>query len=184
MSVSASWNDPDPALLGDLVFDSKVEADFRQAMRRHAAGVCVLSSGEGEAITGMVVTAVTSFSMDPPSLLVCVNDGASVAPLIRQSRRFAVSLLGPDHADVVETFCRAPSGPERFAKGDWRRDEADAPWLADAVAHITCEVVAETSFGTHTALVGRVRAVRLGPASSSLVFRDGVYGPFGQTPTA
>ena len=34
-------------------------------MRRHAAGVCVITLGTGEEVNGMAATAVTSFSMDP-----------------------------------------------------------------------------------------------------------------------
>ena len=41
-------------------------ASFKTAMRRHAAGVCIISTGTGYEVNGMAVTAATSFSLAPP----------------------------------------------------------------------------------------------------------------------
>jgi flavin reductase (DIM6/NTAB) family NADH-FMN oxidoreductase RutF len=155
--------------------ESDAPALFRQAMRRHAAGVCVLSAGQGERLNGMAVTAATSFSMDPPSVLVCVNEAASLAPQLVDGACFGLTVLGREHEEVAAAFGSKPSGPARFRHADWRRPGDDAPWLEGAPANLSCIVERRLTYGSHTAVIGRVTAVRLGPDAPSLVFRDGVY---------
>ena len=57
-------------------------ASFRDAMRRLAATVTIISArGEGRR-HGITATAVTSVSRDPPSLLVCVTGSGSLHGLL------------------------------------------------------------------------------------------------------
>ena len=144
-------------------------------MRRHAAGVCILTVGEGEAVNGMAATAVTSFSMDPPSLLACVNRQASIAQAMRPGARFGVTVLGRRHEEVVARFSRKPAGRARFDDDQWRFVEDGRPWLADAVANLDCEVQVCVAFATHQALVATVTGARLGPQGPSLIYRDGAF---------
>ena len=149
---------------------------FRAAMRRHVAGVCVVSTGRGDDANGMAVTAATSFSLDPPSVLVCVNEAASVAAQLRSGALFTLTVLGAHHRDVAEAFSRKPAGRARFRVGAWVLPPDGPPRLDDAPANLRCRVVRELAFGSHRALVGEVEAVRLGPDGGSLMYRDGAYG--------
>lgn len=148
---------------------------FRQAMRRHAAGVCIVSTGEGEDVNGMAVTSATSFSFDPPSVLVCVNETASIAARLGEGCVFGLTLLGRAHEAVAAAFSRKPSGRPRFDHGAWMLEAGEPPWLADAPANLACVVERTLSYGTHMALIGRVRSAKLGPHGPSLVYRDGRY---------
>lgn len=160
---------------GAAAAPSALQASALAALRRHAAGVCVLTGGAGEEVNGMVVTAATSFSMEPPSVLVCVNRSASVSALVEGSGAFGLTLLAREHEAVASAFSRKPSGRPRFATGDWRFEPDRTPWLADAPANLWCRVERSLAYATHTAFVGRIEAVRLGPDRPSLVYRDGVY---------
>ena len=157
------------------VIDDFMEQDFRTSMRRHASGVCIVTAGSGEDVNGMAVTAATSFSMEPPSILVCINHSASISQALHQGRRFGLTILGSHHQDVAAAFSRKPSGRPRFENGRWRLDPEETPWLEDAPANLSCVVEARLSYGTHLARVGRVLEVRLGPDAPSLVYRDGRY---------
>ena len=148
---------------------------FRQAMRRHAAGVCVISAGRGENVNGMAATAVTSFSMDPPSLLICVNEAASIASQLGEGSAFGVTILGRDHEFIAAAFSRKPSGRARFAHGAWQLEAAAPPWLSNAPANMSCVVARTMTYGTHLALIGHVVSVRIGPDAPSLIYRDGQY---------
>ena len=151
------------------------DAAIKEAMRRHAAGVCILTVGEGEAVNGMAATAVTSFSMDPPSLLACVNREASIAHVLRPGARLGVSVLGRRHEEVVARFSRKPTGCARFDDEHWRFVEEGQPWLADAVANLSCEVQVGVGYATHLALIAIVTRARLGPEGPSLIYRDGLF---------
>ncbi len=144
-------------------------------MRRHAASVCIVSVGTGEAVNGMAVTAATSFSMSPPSMLVCINESASVAQDLKEGVRFGLTLLGRGHEAVAAAFSRKPSGRSRFDSGRWCLGTGELPWLEDAPASLGCTAVRALSYGTHRAVIGRVDSVHLADALSSLVYLDGAY---------
>jgi flavin reductase (DIM6/NTAB) family NADH-FMN oxidoreductase RutF len=75
-------------------------AAFRSAMALLAAPVTVVTgrTAEGDPF-GFTASAVTSLSLDPPLLLICVNRGAnSHDPLVR-ARSFCVNVLD-DEADA------------------------------------------------------------------------------------
>ena len=55
---------------------------FKEAMRRLAATVTIVTAAKGDESYGMTMTAVTSLSMDPPSLVICVNRNASLHPVL------------------------------------------------------------------------------------------------------
>ena len=154
-------------------------AELRAAMRRHAAGVCILTTGAGEAVNGMAVTAVSSFSLDPPSMLVCVNRSASVVRDVEVGGRFGLSLLARGDERLVEHFAGRPSGRERFCDPSWRLNAGELPRLEGAPANLGCRLERTLAYGTHLAWIGLLEQVRLGPDAPSLVYRDGALGPFG-----
>ena len=77
---------------------------FRLAMRQLVSGVCLITHGRGEARVGMTATSVSSLSMDPPTLIVCVNKSASLYARLRRGDAFGVSVLGAQHAEFADRF--------------------------------------------------------------------------------
>ncbi len=148
---------------------------FKAAMRRHAAGVCILSTGTGDAVNGMAVTAATSFSAEPPAMLVCVNQSASICAQLSLGTCFCLTLLGTQHAAVAQAFSRKPAGRPRFDHGGWLLEPGHLPVLPDAPANVACRVERVLAYGSHFAFVGLVEQLRLGPDTASLVYRDGTY---------
>ena len=168
-----SMADPVPAPVaaeGEVLRDG-----FRAAMRRLASTVAVVTCRRDGEWAGMAATSVTSLSMDPPSILVCVNRGASIRGAIRQGSPFTVNLLDRDHAPVSMAFGGAKTGAERFGVGSWQAGEAGVPWLEDGVAAIDCVVDAEIEYGTHSIIIGRVRGARICGEATPLIYLDGHY---------
>lgn len=62
--------------------DQALRDDFKQAMRRLATTVAIVTTGSGETYAGMAATAVMSVTADPPTLVVAVNRTASMASLL------------------------------------------------------------------------------------------------------
>lgn len=148
---------------------------FKGAMRRLAATVTVISTGEGGERQGMTATAVTSVTTDPPAILVCVNQSASLHPLMATGTRFCVNLLHNAHTDVAGAFGGKLQGAERFSAGTWADNDAGVPYLTDAQANIFCTVDALMLYGTHTIFVGKVDQVRLFGDIAPLIYQDGRY---------
>lgn len=156
-------------------FTDDLVLDFKGAMRRLAASVTVISLGNGDIRHGMTATAVTSVSMDPPSILVCVNRKTWLHALLEQSGSFCVNVLHHEHKDVSRAFAGGLEGDERFQIAEWAYDPTGVPYLVGAQSNIFCTKKLVTPYGSHSIIVGEVSGVKLRPDISPLVFRDGGY---------
>ncbi|ATQ43575.1 flavin reductase family protein [Caulobacter mirabilis] len=148
---------------------------FRSAQRRLAATVAVITAGQGEDAVGITATAVTSVSMDPPSLLVCVNRAASLHAVVAATGRFRVTYLRADQPEVARSFSGGRPQAERFGSAGWRLDGDGGPALDEALAACVCELEEAVDFGTHTIFVGRVAQAETGDGRP-LLYCDGVFG--------
>jgi len=158
---------------------SAVTPSLRDAMRQIAGGVSVITAGIGEERTGLTATSATSLSLDPPTMIVCVNRAASAWPVIRRNRHFCVNILGARHADVADRFAGrgGVKGAERYAEAFWSALDTGALALADALAAIDCEVEEIVERHSHGIVIGAVRAVRICDGEP-LVYSQGRYGVF------
>lgn len=150
---------------------------FRAAMRKLAGAVSVLTVGQGEERTGLTATSVSSLSVEPPTLLICVNRGASsFAPLLKE-RAFAINVLRPHHEDVADRFAGKGGlkGPARYQGADWTRLATGAPVLADALAAFDCELEDAIERHSHVIVIGRVLASRITESAEPLLYWAGTY---------
>ena len=148
---------------------------FRQCMRRLAASVSVISCAREGGWFGMAATAVTSLSLEPCSMVVCLNTSSSViGPLIAEGR-FYVNVLKRSHADVSSAFGGKLKGSERFGAGHWEGDALGIPYLTDAQANLLCSVGETIRYGTHVVVIGKVEEVRFAEEVSPLIYQDGTY---------
>ncbi|WP_175687383.1 flavin reductase family protein [Burkholderia multivorans] len=148
--------------IADLDAAQAVAADFRNAMRRLASSVTLVTSlDEYGAPHGMAASAVIPVSMDPPSMLVAANRSSGLHPVVRSRGSFCVNLLADNHQELLLPFSQSARRTERFAAGGWREGYASLLYLPSAPAAMFCELDQEIDYGTHTLFVGRVMSVRL-----------------------
>lgn len=130
------------------------EAAYRRAISRFASGVTVITAFDAEgAPRGMTASAVTSLSLEPLQLLVCISTRLPTHTVIDEGGRFAVNILGEGDEELALRF--ADPDADRFA-GIRLRDGFAAPALEDAIAVFDCEV-AEVPGGDHSIFIGRVQ---------------------------
>ena len=151
-------------------------ASFRDAMRRLAATVTIVSARGADRRHGITATAVTSLSMEPPSLLVCVNRAGSLHALLSESDRFCVNLLRSEQAALSDAFSGKLPSEERFLHGAWREDSTGLPYLADGQASIFCRRKEAIQQGSHSIFIGEVESVLLSEDVSPLIYSNGAYG--------
>jgi flavin reductase (DIM6/NTAB) family NADH-FMN oxidoreductase RutF len=137
----------------------------------------VITAGRGSDISGMTVTSVTSLSVDPPTLIVSVNRGASSWPLIRRYGFFGVNILNADQLDIAERFAGKDGlkGAARFAGADWFTRASGAPLLSGALAAIDCEVEEVVERHSHAIVIGRVLDLQVSPRTAALAYWRGQY---------
>ena len=147
---------------------------FRQAMRRLAGSVAILTTEEAGLPRGIVVTAVMSLTMAPAALVVAVNRTSSISGPLSSGRAFCVNLLGRHHAAMCADFAGLPVD-SRFGVGDWARTGHGLPYLRDAQTVVICEQGPVHEFGTHRLIIGLAKEILLGPDVDPLVYADGGY---------
>lgn len=151
--------------------------DFRDAMRAFVGNCSVLTVGDGDEASGLVVTSAISLSADPPLLLACVNRNASAHPLLEKYGRFGWSSLGAAHQAVAERFSGfgGVSGAARYEGAEWETAISGARLLKGASAAFDCTVEEMVARATHSIVIGRVRAIRTAPGAGALIYWNGAY---------
>ena len=149
--------------------------DFKQAMRRVASTVNVITVCVGGEPMGITATAMSSLTMDPPSLLICINRTASLHSPLEDVSHFCVNVLHRSQEDIARMFADRSQQGLRFASG-WHLDCDRPPRLADAQAAILCRRIKHFPYGTHSIFVGEVEEVKARDDVDPLVYVDGRYG--------
>ncbi|MDO9105318.1 MAG: flavin reductase family protein [Methylovulum sp.] len=132
--------------------------DFKQALQLWASGVTVVTTrSEKFGTQGMTVTAFSSVSVEPPQILVCINDRADTGEGIHESQCFAVNVLAADQQEVSNQFAGGSSQQQRFENTAWQPGVTGAPILSDSLMSLECTVVDKVRAGTHWIIIGAVQ---------------------------
>ena len=128
---------------------------FRQLLGRFATGVTVLtvSAPDGRP-HGMTASSLTSVSLEPPLVLVCVDHAARMHPLIVSAERFVVNVLAAGQEELSRRF--ADPHDDRFDGVRYRATPDGTVYLDGVLAHIECRRETLHEAGDHTIVVGRV----------------------------
>ena len=146
---------------------------FRMAMRHVAATVYAITTAHEGRPYGILATAVSSLSFDPPSLLVCINRNASLHAPLAGEGRFCVNVLGLNNRDVANKFMD-PAGEDRFSVGDWDFSQG-VPVLATAQSSLVCQLAHSHEFGTHSIFIGELLAAHHRQDAAPLTWFDRNY---------
>jgi flavin reductase (DIM6/NTAB) family NADH-FMN oxidoreductase RutF len=152
--------------------------ELREAMRRHAAGVCIVTAAvDGERI-GLTVGSLVSVSLEPPLVAFAVGLNSSFHEQLREAGGFAVSVLAADQERLAQHFGRSGMPPLALWAGvETREGDGPEPLLAGAVAWLRCRTRAEYPAGDHTIFVAEVLSTELGRDERALVYLRGAYSP-------
>ena len=126
---------------------------FRDLIGRFASGITVVTTVADEVPYGTTASAMTSVSLSPPILLICMNRHSQTGQAISRSGHFAVNVLAEDQGHLANRFARKGSS---FADLSTTPGSRGAPLLADALATFECEVIDEVQAGTHIVMISAV----------------------------
>jgi flavin reductase (DIM6/NTAB) family NADH-FMN oxidoreductase RutF len=151
-------------------------AAFRQAMGHFATGVTVVTSvdADGQPV-GTTANAVTSVSLDPPLVLVCLDHASLTLAAMRSHGAFVVNVLSAPQQHLSANFAR--SGLAAVWDGvQHQPGPTGSPRLHGALATVECTVQHRLAAGDHEIVVGRVREVVAGGQEDTpLLFWRGSY---------
>lgn len=151
---------------------------LRHTLRRHAAGVTVITV-PGPA--GFTATSFTSVSLRPPLVAFYLDLGASTTSAVQRAGRFAVHLLGTRNTALAQQFAR--SGVDRFEGVRWTRTVDGLPLLEDVPAWLTARVTLRQHIGDHLLVVGEVESGAVAEDATALVHHDGAFAAARRLPS-
>ena len=161
-----------------MALDPATSNAFRQAMRRVASTVNVITVCVDGQPMGITATAMSSLAMEPPSLLVCINQAAAMHASMEDVPHFCVNVLHRDQEAIARMFADRRQQALRFAEG-WHVDCERPPRLIDAQAAILCRRIDHHRFATHSIFIGQVEDVAVRDEVAPLLYLDGDYGGAG-----
>lgn len=150
---------------------------YREAIAHFATGVAVVTvAGPDGERHGMTANAVSSVSLSPVLLLVCIRHDLPTHTAIREVGAFNVNLLRADQQHLAHQF--AHPAADKFAGVDLQPGTL-APVLPGALAHFECRLYDEVSAGDHSIFIGEVEhcSIRQGERTEPLLyFRSRFHG--------
>ena len=148
----------------------------RAAMRAWTAGVTVVTAAHGGEQHGMTVNSFTSVSLDPPLVIVSLQDDTHTRQLVDRAQAFGVTILSSAQQDVADRFAgRTADSIRRMSTVETETMVTGAPLIRGGLAHFDCRVIQSVSVGVNTMFVGEVVAVRGFGTDNPLVYHNRQY---------
>jgi flavin reductase len=151
---------------------------FRAVMGCFATGVALLTCGSGKETAALTVNSLTSVSLDPLLVLVCVKTDGQMRGWLSRAGSFAVNILAEDQQEISRQFARSerPTGEQAVRQLPAVRGVTGNLVLTSAPAVLECLVHAEYDAGDHVMFLGQVVALRGGTADHRpLLYHRGRY---------
>ena len=144
---------------------------FRHALGRFATGVTVLTAPYEGKTHGMTANAFVSVSLEPPLVLVSLDNRSNMHKILPVVRRFGISLLAEDQEAFSNHFAGRLQ-PDLHIRFVYRNG---TPLLAGCVGYFVAEVFDIHPAGDHTLYISRVEHFEAGEGKP-LLFFGGKYG--------
>ena len=155
--------DPDP-----------VKKEFLQAMRGITSTVTVISAKDGENKQAMTATSVVSLSLDPPTMLVCINHEATIHNIMKEGLGFCINILSVGQEGLADVCSVKEREEQRFLEGSWSEFEG-IPYNEESQSNMFCNCIKTIEHTTHTIYLGEIIKVFNQGSFKPLLYKDGNY---------
>src|SRR5437867_12569187 len=153
-----------------MAFDA---GELRRVMGCFATGVTVITTRDQTGRpSGLTANAVTSLSLEPPLLLICVDRKAETLPHFFDSKIFVLNVLADDQEEVSRRF--AKTGGEKFEGLRYQLGRLDTPILDGTLGHVECRIIETLEGGDHVIHAGEVEYAEARDGQP-LIFHRGRY---------
>jgi flavin reductase (DIM6/NTAB) family NADH-FMN oxidoreductase RutF len=150
---------------------------YRDTIGRFASGVTIVTTTGPDGPAGMTTNAVTSLSLEPLLLLVCVSNHLPTHAALERSSRFAVNVLGQGDEQLALRFARPTK--DKFA-GLALDHEHGPPLIGRAIAHFVCDTRERLPGGDHSIFIGEIRHCAYTPGRAPLLWFASTFGAMQQ----
>lgn len=155
-----------------------IDADgFRAVLGRLASGVCVVTMHAEGQDHGFTATSVTSLSLMPMLVLVCVAHHQRGRALLEGAGHFAVNLLDASQTELAVRFASG-AAEERFRGVEVSRGVTGAPILGGGLGYLDCSIQQTLPGGDHAIVIGEVQSGAVVGAADPLLYFNRSWGTF------
>jgi 3-hydroxy-9,10-secoandrosta-1,3,5(10)-triene-9,17-dione monooxygenase reductase component len=128
-----------------------------RALGKIPSGLFVVTTVQDERPAGFLGSFVMQAGFEPPTITVAIGRDRPHLAALRQSGRFAVSILDAASRSLMSPFLRKLSPPATPFDGlSLARTAAGSVVLSDALAWLDCKVAGEHASGDHVVVFGEV----------------------------
>ncbi len=158
-----------------MFFDSE---KFKKALGLFATGVTIVTgvTPQGEPV-GITANAFTSVSLEPPLVLVCLDNNTGCLEAFCEGEHFAISILDENQQALSKMF----AGPQehKFKDRTYETWDSDCPILSECLVNLECRRVNVFEAGDHVILLGRVEGIEYSNSGRPLLYYQSAYGRLG-----
>jgi flavin reductase (DIM6/NTAB) family NADH-FMN oxidoreductase RutF len=152
---------------------------FKEAFRRHAAGVAVITAltPEGKPV-GFTATSLASLSAVPPMATFNMARSASAWPAIADTEHVVIHILGARNRAVAEIMSREAS--QRFVGDHWHVGPNGVPVLNDVSAWMSGRIVGRLPLHNNAVVAVQIEEGGVGLEDDALVYFERAYRLLGE----
>ena len=158
-----------------MSFDSRL---FRKALGTFATGVTVVTGLTPKDVpVGVTVNSFASVSLDPPIILICLDNNTGSLKAFCEGERFAVNILSENQQDLSEEF--AGLQEHKFKDRAFETWDSGCPILDGCLTNLECTRLNAFEGGDHLIVLGRVDRIKHADGGRPLLFYQSAYGRIG-----
>lgn len=154
-------------------------AAYRATLRRHPAGVVIVTLPAATGPVGFTATSFASLSVEPPLVSFNITHTSSSIDALRQAESIIIHLLGEHQLPLAQLFSR--TAELRFADtSSWTTAETGEPLLHDTPTWLRVELRQLVAAGDSTLVIGLVTQAHCAPEqdgdpAAPLIYHNGRY---------
>lgn len=151
-----------------------MEEEVRRLWSLFPTGVALVSAvGADGRVYSMTANSVTSASLEPPLVLICVGHERTMHALIAQGSAFSVGFLTSEQGDAAAHFAVSTNQRGGEAPIAYRMSASGAPLPDGCLGSLECVLEASYQAGDHTIFLGRVLELNRGEGRPLVFYRGG-----------
>lgn len=145
--------------------------DFKRALGSWAAGVTVVITEHDGKYYGLTASSFSSLSLDPPLVLICVANGNHLERMVRESKKFGITILAEGQDEISGAFAKSGRDPvDSLDEFDTFTLETGSPLIEGGLGYVDCSLDQAIEGGDHTIFIGRVEQARFDEEKKPLIY--------------
>ena len=152
---------------------------FKSMMKRFSSGVTIVTYSDNGKMSGITVASFCSVSMEPPLVLICIDNSAYSLKGLQNAGRFGINICNTDQKEMVYDFASSEIDKNKMIKEEKHTvTKMGVPLLDSCLVRMECKIVSQHVEGDHTIFVARVEDGKVNRENEGLVYYKSKIGKF------